>query len=249
MKPDPRRETLRPGCIDLWLIDPGAPTTEDEGRWLALLSPDERAKYERFVVQPARWLHLVARALLRTTLARYVRVAPEDWTFGVNAHGRPHVEGPPAGRGLHFNLSHTDGLVALAVADEREVGVDVEKITRRIEIDRLAPAVFAKPEQDTLAHAAEAEKCSVFFALWTLKEAYIKARGMGLSLGLDGFAFDLHRPEPSIAFTKRCPDDAGRWRFWRLAPTPAHRLALAAPATTQELRVLWTGLAVDTEPR
>jgi 4'-phosphopantetheinyl transferase len=166
----------------------------------------------------------------------------------VNAYGRPHVEAPASGRDLHFNLSHADGLVALAVAGEREIGVDVENVTRGLDLDRLAPYAFAAAEADAFAQAAETEKRSVFFAFWTLKEAYIKARGMGLSLGLDGFAFGIDAAEPAVAFSDKCPDDPARWRFWRFSPTPRHALALAASASVTEVRVIWTTLEAEAEP-
>jgi 4'-phosphopantetheinyl transferase len=186
--------------------------------------------------------HLVARALLRTTLSRYVDVKPAHWQFDTNAYGRPHVAAPAFACDLRFNLSHTDGLVALAVAKGFEVGVDVENISRCLDVLELAPSVFAPAEVAALKQAAEPDRPGVFFTFWTLKEAYIKARGMGLSLKLDGFAFDLSGKYPRVSFNQRCPDDSSRWQFRRYLPTATHALAVAvsAPESTLDVRLIWT---------
>ena len=236
--------------VDLWLADPASlDDRAGNGRprdWLALLDPEERARNARFRVELPRRLHLAARVLLRQTLSHYRAVDPPDWRFGRNAYGRPHIEAPEHSRMLHFNLSHTDGLVALAVSEAPDIGVEVEIVARNLDCEQMAPAVFAPAELETYARVAASERRSVFFVLWTLKEAYIKARGMGLSLPLDGFAFDLSGSEPSITFNARCSDDAARWHFRHFAPTPAHRLALAMPAGIEDLRVLWKRLGAET---
>jgi 4'-phosphopantetheinyl transferase len=236
--------------VDVWLTDP---VSLDDGArdrrphdWFALLDPEERERNARFLIEPPRRLDLAARVLLRQTLSHYRAVDPRDWRFGRNAYGRPYVEAPEHGRTLHFNLSHTDGLVALAVSEAPDIGVDVEIATRDLDCERLAISVFAPAELEAYRRVAAGERRSAFFVLWTLKEAYIKARGMGLHLPLDGFAFDLSGSEPSITFNARCPDDAARWRFRHFAPTPAHRLGLAMPAGIEDLRVLWRRLGAET---
>ena len=123
----------------------------------------------------------------------------------------------------HLNLSHTDGLVALAVA-KTPVGVDVEDLQRRGRTVELSDRFFAPSEARALRALPEAAQRSRFFDLWTLKEAYIKARGQGLAIPLASFAFDLdHGP---LAFQPQ-PGDPIIWQFARMDPTPRHRLALA----------------------
>lgn len=232
----PPATTLPPGVVDVWLTDPDRVTADAALDLLAVLDPEERARNARFRVEPARRQHLVAHALLRRTLTRYTGIDPAEWRFGANSYGRPHIEGPALEAPLHFNLSHTDGLVALAVAASPDVGVDVERESRQTDIDRLAPAVFSKTEREAFGRCPGQDRRALFFTFWTLKEAYIKARGMGLSLPLDGFSFDLGGPEPRIAFHADCPDDPGRWRFWSDRVTPDHRLGLAAPSGTLATR-------------
>ena len=121
---------------------------------------------------------------------------------------------------LRFNISHTNGLVALAVARGHRVGLDVEAVTR--------PVLEDIPERQR----------SRFFDYWTLKEAYIKARGMGLALPLDQFAFALAPGSPpAIRFAAGFDDDPTRWQFWQAWPTPTHRLSLAIERDGADLPV------------
>jgi 4'-phosphopantetheinyl transferase len=236
------RQPLETGQVDLWLVAPDEINAAQLSSYERLMSAEERARWCRFTVPQPRLRHLVARALLRTTLSRYADVSPIEWQFETNAFGRPHVAAPAAGKDLHFNLSHTDGLVALAVARGIDVGVDVENVTRPLEdLLGVAASLFAPAEVAALRDLDEPGRSAAFFAFWTLKEAYVKARGMGFSLALDGFAFDLSARHPRVAFNERCPDDAAIWQFRRYSPTPAHALSLAIPAAEHRLdvRLVW----------
>lgn len=229
---------------DIWLVAPDSIGADLLRSYEALMDASERGRWERFAVPKPRLIHLVARALLRTTLSRYAGVGPAEWRFTTNDYGRPYIAAPAIGRDLRFNLSHTDGLVAVVVAEGREVGIDVEHRLRRLDTDRLAPAVFEASELRAYQSAPEEQRREVFYALWTLKEAYIKARGMGLSLPLDGFAFDISSDPPHIRFNRRCFDDASRWQFRRHSPTPDHALAVAVAVVAREapvdIRLVWS---------
>ncbi|MGH9383312.1 MAG: 4'-phosphopantetheinyl transferase family protein [Vicinamibacterales bacterium] len=199
-----------------------------EPSYRQLLTPDESERMARFVFERDRQQFLITRALVRTTLSRYARVAPAAWRFIANDHGRPEVLDRPAGvADLRFNLSHTHGLIACAVTVGREVGVDVEDITRDVTHD-VAGRFFAPREVADLRSLPSADQERVFFDYWTLKEAYIKARGLGLSLPLSDFAFCLRPPAlPTIAFEPTIRDDPASWQFFQTSPTPKHRLGLA----------------------
>ena len=234
-----------PAGVDVWLtfLDDVGPDLAE--RYRGLLSPGERARFERYRVEGARREFLVGRALLRTTLSRYRDVPPDAWSFAMNAHGRPDIAGPiAADDGLTFNLSHTRGLVALAVSHRADLGVDVEASDRDSALADLSVRYFAEAEVAAVRAVAQDEAAlrETFFAFWTLKEAYIKARGMGLALPLGGFAFELRPDAPTIAFSPACPDDAGRWRFLRRTVSDEHRLALAVspPERIAALRMLRT---------
>ncbi len=195
-----------------------------------LMSPEERERNGRFFFPSGRREHLVTRALVRTTLSRYhPTVSPRDWRFTTNAFGRPELAGPTRQPALRFNLSHTDGLIACLVAVDREVGIDVENVTRAqvADID-IADHYFSPAEVAQLRLLPLSQQRDRFFDYWTLKEAYIKARGLGLQLPLDQFSFHLNNHAViGISFGPEIVDDPTSWQFDLQSPTPCHRLALA----------------------
>ncbi|RLB65947.1 MAG: 4-phosphopantetheinyl transferase [Deltaproteobacteria bacterium] len=218
--------------VHLWLTDPLA--IGDAGllaAYAGLLTDGEQARRARYRFERDRHTFLVTRALVRTVLSRYCDVRPADWRFVDNEYGRPAIAepvvGPPPSSNLCFNLSHTDGLIACAVAWDREIGVDVERVGDRATV-AIAEDFFAEPEVAALRKLAEPERIQQFHAIWTLKESYIKARGMGLAIPLDQFWFDLDRgPQPTIEIDSRLDDSAETWQFERQRPTSDHHLALA----------------------
>jgi 4'-phosphopantetheinyl transferase len=213
--------------VDL-LRDDHAEAVSQLDAYRALLTDDEHARMMRLVFDRDRRRFLLTRALVRTTLSRYCAIAPADWRFIANVHGRPEILDRPAGvPDLRFNLSHTEGLIACAVTIGREVGVDVEHVGRRLTHD-IAARFFAPREVADLHRLPLAEQARVFFDYWTLKEAYIKARGFGLALPLGDFAFTLNPPAPPrITFEPALQDDPDTWQFMQDWPTPQHRLGLA----------------------
>ena len=206
--------------------------------YLALMSPDEHQRMARLIFDRDRRRFLLTRALVRTMLSRYGQVAPADWKFIENVHGRPEIRDRPAGvPDLRFNISHTDGLIACAVTIGREVGVDVEHTGRRLTHD-VAGRFFAPREVDDLTSLPHEEQHRVFFDYWTLKEAYIKARGFGLALPLADFAFTLAPPAPPrVTFEPSLEDDPDTWQFAQASPTPHHRLGLAVRREGRDLPV------------
>ena len=224
--------------VDLVHTDSADTWARHEAGYRALLSPDEDARMKRLVFERARRQFLLTRALVRTMLSRYASVAPAAWSFIANVHGRPEILDRPRGvPDLRFNVSHTEGLIACAVTIGREVGVDVEHIGRRLTHD-VAGRFFAPREVDDLRRLAADEQHRVFFDYWTLKEAYIKARGFGLALPLADFAFRLSPPSPpAITFEPSLDDDPATWQFFQDSPTPQHRLALAVRREGADLPV------------
>lgn len=208
------------GESHIWLAATDQPP---DAELLGMLSAEERARHARFVFQDGRDQFLHSHVLVRRTLSRYADVDPADWQFETNEYGCPRVAAPREYVWLRFNLSHAKGLSAVAAARDVDIGVDVEWMERASDLHALAHRFFAPGE------AAAVRTARDFFTFWTLKESYIKARGMGLSLPLDGFAFRLNGGgEPGITFTEKIDDDPAQWRFLTTQPTPAHMLAAAA---------------------
>ncbi len=184
-------------------------------RYRRLLTDAERAQQARFHFESDRHRYLVTRALLRTTLSRYADVAPEDWTFVANAYGRPAIANAGIA-GLTFNLSHSRKLVALAIARGCELGIDTEDTLTRTPPLEIADRFFAPEEVASLRALPEEQRLQRFFQHWTLKESYIKARGRGLSLPLDQFAFHFAHPEQvRLTVQPRMEDAADNWEFWQ----------------------------------
>jgi 4'-phosphopantetheinyl transferase len=201
----------------------------------ALLASEEHARLDRFVQQKDRCQYLLGKVLVRTTLSRYLPCAPEQWAFATNRFGKPVLANSPEQPAPRFNLAHTEGLAACVVARDFDVGIDVENLGRSTNLD-IARRYFAPAEVAYLEERPESEQHRVFFVFWTLKEAYVKARGMGLSLPLEQFAFDISDQTPSIAFDPTMREDPTHWQFF--LPTiglPDHQAAVAVhcPKKTQ----------------
>jgi len=190
----------------------------------ALLTEDERKKRDRFRFEKDQHSCLVTRALVRTVLSRYEDVDPKDWRFVMNDYGRPEIAEPQSAHTLKFNLSHTNGLIACIVARERESGVDVEDRERSGKLLDVADRFFSPTEVAALRKLPEKEQLDRFFLYWTLKESYIKARGMGLAIPLSHFSF-LFENSISIAFDPRLEDDPESWQFTALSYSRRHAVA------------------------
>lgn len=210
---------------DLWLARPEA--AHDPGlvrAYEALMAPEEREQRDRFRFAAHRHSYLVTRALVRTVLSRYADVDPAAWDFVRNAYGRPEIAGPAGVPHLRFNLSHTAGLVACLVTLEHEVGVDVEQAERGGDLLKIAERFFSPREAAELRGQPQGRQRDRFLEYWTLKESYIKARGLGLSLPLQRFSFELEGGI-RIRFDPELPDDPRSWQFALLRPGPRHVLA------------------------
>jgi 4'-phosphopantetheinyl transferase len=212
----------------LWIARPGEiRDPELVLAYDALLTADERAKVARYHFEKDRHTSLVTRALVRTVLSRYAAVSPGDWRFVANEFGRPEISEPPEERSLRFNLSHTEGLVVCLVSRDREVGVDVENRARGGDLLNVADRFFSPFEVNALRALPPAEQMDRFFLYWTLKESYIKARGMGLAISLSAFSFDLDAPGSGIRvlFDPSLGDDPGRWQFSVMSYGRRHTIA------------------------
>ena len=232
-------EPLPLNAVHVDLVDPNsAEAWAHHEAYRSLMSADEHERMQRLIFERDRRRFLLTRALVRTALSRYGDVAPADWKFVANRYGRPEILDRPKGiPDLRFNISHTDGLVACAITVGREVGVDVEHIQRRLRHD-IAGRFFAPTEVEDLRALPPDEQERVFFDYWTLKEAYIKARGMGLALPLGDFAFHLNPLRaPRVAFEPSLDDDETTWQFAQAWPTPVHRLGLAVRRTGRDLPI------------
>jgi 4'-phosphopantetheinyl transferase len=231
--------TPAPGRVQVWWGRPTDLTAEQHLRLWRLLPEDERASITRLVFEEDRRTSLLARAMVRSVLTEVTgALPPEGWRFARTPLGRPLIANPGFD-GLTFNLSHTRKLVVCAVAARAELGVDVESLEREAPID-VADRYFSAAEAADVRALPPAQRARRFFEYWTLKEAFVKARGLGLTLPLDGFTFLLDAPGAvRITFTDQpafAGDRPARWRFHSADIAPAHLLAVAfAPAAGEPL--------------
>jgi 4'-phosphopantetheinyl transferase len=229
---------LTDGQVHLWYSrTENAKPQHWVGHCEGLLSPSERARHQRFVFQRDRDQFLIARVLLRTTLSRYSSLQPGDWRFQVNEFGKPEIDSSQTPSPLRFNLSHCDGLVICGVTVGRKIGVDCENTQRHVEISNLAPRVFSACEQECLESAPASARAETFFRFWTLKEAYIKARGLGMQIPLPEFSMDFANSDSiGISFSRKIEDQSRAWQFFEPA-LPAPFLAAVAVNLPPEKRL------------
>jgi 4'-phosphopantetheinyl transferase len=199
------------------------------------LSADERDKMQRFRFEKDRRRYLMGRGLLRTLLGHYLEVAAQDLRFETTAAGKPHLA---SGQGeLQFNLAHSGEYVLIAVADGRAVGIDVEEIDDDFDARQVAAHFFSLDERRNLEMLTGRARIEAFFECWTRKEAYVKARGEGLSLPLDQFDVSLRPGEPArLIATRPDPAEARRWQLSPLDVAEGYKAALAVEGQGWTLR-------------
>jgi 4'-phosphopantetheinyl transferase len=200
------------------------------------LATDELDRMARFYFQKDRDHFIVGRGLLRTILGRYLNTEPAALRFCYNFYGKPALATEFGDGRLRFNMSHAHGLALYAVTCDREIGVDVEYIRTDFACEEIAERFFSPYENAVLRALPADTKYMAFFTCWTRKEAYIKARGMGLSLALDQFDVALTPGEPAAVLnTREDPHEALRWSLQELIPGSGYVAALAVAGHTWRL--------------
>ncbi len=197
-----------------------------------VLSPDERARAARFYFDRDRRRFAVARSFLRCTLAGYLGISPSEVLFRYTDYGKPFLDGPLASTGLQFNLAHSHELALLAVAMGHEVGIDLEFRRLGFASDTIAEHFFAPEEvQEIRSRPLESQEAA-FFRCWTRKEAYIKARGQGLSIPLREFVVATGEvgEGSTLLSTEHEPSAVSRWWVCDLAVAEGYTAAIAFAA-------------------
>lgn len=219
----PARVTLEPGAVHVWqafLDDPG-----DE----SLLSPAERERAERAGTAAIRRRFVRGRSLLRNVIAAYTGAPPAALELGETPDGKPFLRRPDVA--LRFNLTHTGFVWAVAVADGCEVGIDVERTDRRVDVDAVSRRLFAPAEAEAIAALPEAERRTAFFRCWTAREAVVKACGTGMLVPRVSFRVEARPAGPLVV--RAAGSEPFPWWVRELPVPPGHVGALAvegAPA-------------------
>lgn len=184
-------QALTSNNIDLWTINPSKLSTQSVN-WLSdMLSPTELESVQRYKHKTAQHTALVTRSICRLVLAQYTSTPPSSLSFIRNAHGKPELE-HNANR-IRFNLSHNNQQIILAVCVDDDIGCDIEDPTRKVSIEPITRRYFAPQEHQAICALEGPAQKERFFEVWTLKEAFVKATGVGISLGLDTFYFEKNK--------------------------------------------------------
>lgn len=235
----PVSPVLDAGEIHVWRAELDV-TGSDLAMLRQALSDDELARAARFRFPQDRDRFIAARGTLRLILARYLGLDPARLRFAYHCacgrsdclptHRKPVLDSASGGDWLHFNLSHADGLALYAVARDRLVGIDLERIRADVSPTELAPGVLSAHEQAALFAMPPAEQQAAFFRLWTCKEAYLKARGLGFALAPDQVEVRLGGDQGAVLHSVGGDVTAvADWSLRLLDPAPGFGGALAVP--------------------
>ena len=227
-----------------WFVEPQSvrhPGTLE--RLQGTLSTTELSQYRRFAFPEHAHLHLVAHGLLRQVLSCYTDVAPADWMFKRTAHGRPEIANPAAPP-LRFNLTHTAGLAACVVTLVDDCGIDAEQITSRHNPSGVAERMFSETEARALERLQGKAYLEHFFNRWTLREAYVKARGIGISFPTQKLTFTINRDNSAeVSFHASIDDRRDNWHFQLFKPTGEHVTAIALRRSAAVTKTIVTRFA------
>jgi 4'-phosphopantetheinyl transferase len=222
--------TISSHQIDLWFAyNEKIKAPQLLSQYLDMLNESERIQQKRFHFEKHRHQYLITRALVRSVLSHYDdSLKPKQWEFSKNNYGKPSISNTALKNPIQFNLSHTDQLIVMAVTQSKEIGVDVEYLPRLGKPLEIANSFFSPSEVTQLLALPEEQQRNRFFDLWTLKEAYIKACGMGLSIPLDHFSFSFSQQgKIQIEFIPERNDQPELWQFWQIKPSDTHKVSMA----------------------
>ena len=215
---------LAPGSIHIW-IHAVSTTAQLQAEFL---STEEYERAFRFAFDRDRRVFVATRVMVRSLLSRYAQVLPEQWCFATNPYGRPEIVAPALDTPLYFNLSHTVAHVVVAIARVARIGIDIES---RVPdgFETLAEDFFSEREISWLREASGQQATrDRFLTLWTLKEAYIKALGTGLSTALDSFSVIPDGLRGAVLMERTGDQRCGTWWFQHSILNKARAMAVAA---------------------
>jgi 4'-phosphopantetheinyl transferase len=232
------RGEIEPGEVHVWRVNLALPETGIPWH-RTFLSPSEVERADRYYFDRDRNRFTVARSVLRQLLGAYLHLAPRAVEFVYGPQGKPDVVSSQNSFQLRFNLSHSGELAVVAVSLDLELGIDVEQIKPDFAGLEIAKRFFSPEECARLERLPPSTRVDAFFDCWTRKEAYIKARGGGLSIPLDSFEVAFAPGEkPALLQVKGSHDEPSQWRFHALYPGAGYKSALAVEGNDHQLR-LW----------
>jgi 4'-phosphopantetheinyl transferase len=232
-EPNPSAIALAPDEVHVYSVDLDQVGDTDA----MLLAPEEQRRALRYRANQNRLRFVAARSVLRQVLGRYLGANPADLRLAVNRTEKPVLASPWAASGLRFKITHCDHLALVAVAHAHDIGVDVERVRQLPDLDQLWERYFAPSERSVLRTATPTDRTDLFFAFWSLKEAFLKATGDGLTRPLDSFEVSLE-PRPRLVRVGWDRGVLNGWELRMLEPEAGYVGALAA-ATPDPIVRCW----------
>ena len=224
---------LQSGELHIWRIE----LDRDDGQWqplMALLSNDEQIKADRYRFEKHRRRYILGRATLRNLLGSYLDRAPDTFRFSYNSHGKPFLANDDSG--LRFNVSHSGEIMLAAFVLNSEIGIDIEAIQQDIDYMGIGQRWFSEQESNTLRDLPEEQRIGAFFRAWARKEAYIKARGIGLSYPLNRFSVSMDETSPALLEHQDGSQEIKSWQIHDIEVSSAYSAAVVIEAAKWDIR-------------
>jgi len=241
-KTPPTRWELSRSAVHVWIADVSESAASE--RWREILSAEEQERAGRFRFAKDRVQYSSCRGILRLILGGYLNIKPTEVRFGYNGHGKPGLVDEINPTKIRFNVAHSHGLALFAMTMDREIGIDVEQIRPEVATQEIAERFFAPEEVQRLFDLQPAERTAAFFDCWTRKEAFIKARGVGLWLPLNQFVVAFGPgATPALLSAKDDPHASARWTVIDLNPAKGYAGAVVVETGGTELRQ-WNAAAL-----
>jgi len=238
----PKCQELPDHEVHVWHADLDALVLAPESSTL-LLSQDEHQRAGRFHFESDRKRYIAGRQFLRKLLSAYLKTDFMGVSLHYSPKGKPSL-GPASE--IRFNVSHSGKIALFAFVRGKEIGVDVEQLHKEVSVKEIAGRFFSQAEQATFAGVAEELKQEAFFRCWTRKEAFVKAKGDGLSLALDQFDVSLRPGESAQLLSSRPdPEEQHRWSMWDLNVGPDYAAALVVEGKVASVVEKRTSVAVE----
>lgn len=212
---------LKKNAVHLWLLDIDQFTAPHYTRAEQMMSSDERDRAQKFI--RGKDEYVASRWLLRKVLARYIGVTPDEVSFLRTDKGKPYLPHSD----IHFNLSHSSHWALLAVGRIELIGVDIEAIRTTRDLPGIAESYYHPEEYSRLRELENAAQTDYFYRLWTLKEAFLKAIGTGISAGLEKIQFEHDGNNISARIAPELDQGTGEWHFHQWALGAQDYCALA----------------------
>ncbi len=228
----PLSYALETGAVHIWR-SPLANTSELNPAFWPSLSEDEQIRANRFHFRQHRLEYVDGRGKLRHLLGQYLGKSPAEIVFEYGKQDKPFLLDSK----LKFNISHSHGLALFAFALDMEIGIDLEKIDPKIDIIQLCKQFFSPKETQTILKLSPAEQIQAFFTCWTRKEAFIKAKGQGLSLPLDQFEVSILPEDPvQLLATDWDKTEINDWFLYDIPPGEGFKGALMVDQKVHSLK-------------